>query len=44
VTNFWDNLFKGLNFAGGQRKISPIATDVAVLTVLCYCAACDNAL
>ena len=33
------NLFKGFDFTGGQISIFPSETDVAVITVLRYCAA-----
>ena len=35
------NLFKGFDFTGGQIFHFPIGTDVAVITVLLYRAACD---
>ena len=36
------NLFKGFDFTGGQNFHFPSETDVAVITVLRYCAACDR--
>jgi len=35
------NLFKGFDFTGVKFSIFPYETDVAVITVLRYRAACD---
>jgi len=39
---FCDNLFKVLNFTGGQISNFPIGIDVAVITLLRYRAACSD--
>ena len=38
------NLFKGFDFTGVKCPFSPLETDVAVITVLRYRAACDTKL